>query len=74
MGRINRRNKWMTKPTTQEELQILLGSVGYYRKFISNFTEVIKPLLNLVKAEVIVNWTSEGDLAFFMIQQAILSS
>ncbi|KAL0152856.1 hypothetical protein M9458_051837, partial [Cirrhinus mrigala] len=39
-------------PTTKRELMRFLGMVGYYRNFCSNFSMVVAPLTNLLKAKI----------------------
>ena len=36
-------------PTTPKEVKQFLGLIGYYRKFISKFSDVARPLTNLTK-------------------------
>lgn len=35
-------------PTTSEEVRKFLGFVGYYRKFIRNFSKIARPLSELM--------------------------
>lgn len=39
------------RPTTKKELQRFLGLVGYYRSFCKNFSTVVFPLTELLKAK-----------------------
>ncbi len=49
-------------PITKKELMRFLGLVGYYRSFCRNFSSVVAPLTDLLKAKVnlfgllIVHW------------------
>jgi hypothetical protein len=36
-------------PTSVSEVQSFLGFVGYYRRFILNFSKVAKPIIELLK-------------------------
>lgn len=36
-------------PKTKEEVRQFLGLVGYYRRFVSNFSELTSPLTDLTK-------------------------
>ncbi len=36
------------KPTNPEEVRSFIGFAGYYRKFVSNFSQVAKPLTDLM--------------------------
>jgi hypothetical protein len=37
-----------TKPTTIEEVRHLIGLLGYYRRYIPNFSRIAKPLYDLL--------------------------
>lgn len=47
-------------PTTKPELWHFLGMVGYYRSFCSNFSTVVSPLTDLLKAKVKFEWLFPG--------------
>lgn len=51
-------------PVTKKELMRFLGMIGYYRSFCSNFSSVVAPLTNLLKARTPFVWTQECDQAF----------
>lgn len=50
-------------PTTKKELQRFLGLVGYYRSFCKNFSTVVFPLTELLKANVKFLWSDECQQA-----------
>ena len=43
-------------PTTQKEVRSFLGHVGYYRRFIDNFTKIAAPLFKLLAKEIGFCW------------------
>lgn len=47
---------------------------GYYRKFVSHFGLLSKPLTNLLKKGVLFTWTSETQAAFEALKQALVST
>jgi hypothetical protein len=51
-----------------------LGLAGYYRKFIQYFGIIAKPLTDLLKKNVLFVWRSKNDIAFHILQQALISA
>ena len=45
---VNVVNKWPI-PRTRQQVQILLGKAGYYRKFIPHYAKIVKPLTDVLK-------------------------
>lgn len=50
-------------PKTVKEVRSFLGMVGYYRKFIHNFSDIAKPLTDLTKQKNGWTWTEVYDTA-----------
>ena len=64
---------WPT-PTSQTEVRSFLGLASYYRRFILNFSDVVKPLTNLTKKEQPFIWTPECDEAFNTMKQMLTTA
>lgn len=69
-------------PTTPEEVRKFLGFVGYYRKFIRNFSKIARPLSELMpiptdskrsskKRGKVWKWGSEEQNAFDRLKEAL---
>ncbi|GJU88020.1 putative nucleotidyltransferase, ribonuclease H [Tanacetum coccineum] len=54
---------WKT-PTTPSEIRSFLGLVGYYRRFIANFSKIAKPLTLLTQKNQKYVWGMEQEEAF----------
>ncbi len=61
------------RPKTKKEVRQFLGLVGYYRRFIPNYSDFTSPLTNLTKKEVPdpVQWTERCQQAFFQVKAAL---
>ncbi|GKA20816.1 putative reverse transcriptase domain-containing protein [Tanacetum coccineum] len=51
-------------PTTPSEIRSFLGLVGYYRRFIANFSKIAKPLTSLTQKNKKYEWGAEQEEAF----------
>lgn len=61
-------------PVTKKELMRFLGLVGYYRSFCQNFSEVVAPLTDLLKAKTAYEWTPACQLAFETVKSMLCSA
>ena len=64
---------WST-PTSKEELASFHGFASYYRKFISNFSQIAHPLIHLLKPDSKFDWTPDCDSAFLRLKTALCNS
>jgi hypothetical protein len=55
--------EWPT-PTKSTHVRSFLGTAGYYRKFIRDFSKIAAPLTDLTKDNVTFLWTSLQEEAF----------
>ena len=62
-------------PNNRKELQAVLGSLGFYSKFVSQYSTRVEPLRRQLRKDVPeFVWTPEMDAALDDVRQAILSS
>ncbi len=61
-------------PTMKKELMRFLGLVGYYRGFCRNFSTVVAPLTDLLKAKAAFVWTSVCQEAFEAAKSLLVSA
>ena len=60
-------------PKKLKHVRGFLGLSGFYRRFISNFAHLAKPLYNLTKKDVPFNWTPDCQEAFDKLKAALTS-
>lgn len=51
------------RPQTVKAVQSFLGLANYYRKFVQNFSKIVQPLYDTIKAEKL-QWTNKQEDAF----------
>ena len=61
-------------PTTVKEVQSFVGLCNYYRRFISDFSKVAKPLHSLTKKNVNFKWTDECNKSFNLLKELLTSA
>ena len=64
----------MHLPTTPKQVFAFLGLVGYYRKFIKDFTKMAKQLTLLTRQQVKFEWTPAHQEAFMKLKDSIIQA
>ena len=64
--------KKMQVPANKRDIQVFLGMIGYYRRFISNFAALGDPLFNLLRADVEFFWSDACQTAFNALKDTLL--
>ena len=64
--------KNMPKPTSNSEVQTLLGFVNYLSKFLPKLSDVSAPLRELTISRAKFTWARQHDEAFATIQQLVI--
>ena len=65
--------QWPT-PTNVVEMRSFLGLAGYYRRFISHYSETALPLTELTKDNVEWKWQDKQSTAFETLKQQLASA
>jgi hypothetical protein len=60
-------------PRTPKQLKSFLGLVGYYRRFIPQFSKVVSPLHKLLKKDAKYVWEASQEVAFQTLKQKTMS-
>ena len=61
------------EPTCVSDIRTFLGIVGYYRRFIENFSTKASPLTQLLKKDVKFVWTDECQNAFETLKNLLIA-
>lgn len=61
-------------PKNPRDIKSFLGLVGYYRRFIDNFSHITKPLTSLLKKDIKFQWLSEQEKAFETLKYKITTA
>ncbi|GBN81723.1 Retrovirus-related Pol polyprotein from transposon 17.6 [Araneus ventricosus] len=60
-------------PRNVKQVQSFLKTCSWYRKLISNFSEIARPLSNLTKKNTVWTWTESEQNAFTTLKNCFLS-
>jgi hypothetical protein len=61
-------------PSSQNEVRSFLGHVGYYRRFIQNFTNLVAPLFKLLAKEDEFHWDEQCKIYFEILKKHLFSA
>ena len=56
------------RPTTVAEIRSFLGLVGYYRRFVKNFSKIAAPLIRLTQKNIKFMWTDRCEKYFQLLK------
>jgi hypothetical protein len=61
-------------PTTVSKVRSFLGLAGYYRRFILNFSKIMRSVTELLKKENKYVWSDACDEAFKLLKKLLTTS
>jgi hypothetical protein len=61
-------------PTDVKPLRSFLGHVGFYRRYIKNFSKITKPLMHLLQKDVAFDFDEKCLVAFRALKSALVSA
>jgi ribonuclease HI len=61
-------------PTTKKSMQSFLGQINFMRRFVPSFSEMVRPLQNLIKKDTQYLWGPTENQAFNDIKKAIIDA
>ena len=68
--RVNAINS-MPSPTNKKKLQAFLGTINYFRMFVSNFAQLAEPLYKLLRKDVPFCWSAEQEEAVKLLKHSL---
>jgi hypothetical protein len=61
-------------PTSKKSMQFFLGHINFVRRFVPSFSEMVRPLQNLIKKDTQYHWGPLENQAFNAIKKAIIDA
>jgi hypothetical protein len=61
-------------PTTASEIRSFLGLAGYYRRFIKDFSKIVRPMMKLLEKNKAFEWTTECQASFEELRKHLTSA
>ena len=65
--------KTWPSPKNLTEMRAFMGTCGYYRRFVKDFSSIAAPMLQLMKKGVRWKWTRESQDAFDVLKARLVS-
>ena len=56
-------------PQSVKGVQSFIGFANFYRKFIKDFSEIIRPMMALVQKDISFQWNEAADQAFVRLKK-----
>ena len=63
--------RWMLPPTCVQEVRNFIGMCSYYRRFIPNFSPIVKPFFRLTKKFTKFKWRKEWQAAVDFLNDSL---
>ena len=60
-------------PKCVKDIQSFLGHVGFYRRFIRDFSAIARPLCNFLAKDVTFEWSQACEAAFDKLKTMLVS-
>ena len=64
----------MSSLQSKQDIQVFIGIVGYYWRFIIDFSNTAQPLFRLLKYKVPFIWSSDCKIVFDLLRKALNSA
>jgi hypothetical protein len=61
-------------PKSVTQIRSFLGLVGYYHRFIPNFSKIVKPMTQLLDKEVKFKWILQCEEAFLTLKKLLTTA
>jgi hypothetical protein len=61
-------------PMNASEIQSFLRLAGYYRRFIKDFSKIVKPMTRLLEKNNDFDWTEESQASFEELKKRLTST
>ncbi|CAN6579364.1 unnamed protein product [Malus baccata var. baccata] len=66
--------RYLPSPTSVREVRSFLGHVGFYRRFIKDFSKISTPLCRLLQKDVTFDFNEECEKAFKHLKEMLTSA
>jgi hypothetical protein len=60
-------------PRSVKGVQSFIGFANFYRRFIDKFSDIVRPIINLIRKDQAFKWTDEANLAFEKLKRMFIS-
>ena len=64
----------MSIPRSKRDIQSFLGKINFVKRFIPNFSELVKHTTSMLKKDAEIKWTNQARSSFKDIKKAIMEA
>ena len=63
----------MPRPSNKKQLQSVLGSIGYYQRYVPHYSDLVAPLTEMLKGRSKFEWSQQAEQCFVKVKELLAS-
>ena len=63
----------MPRPSNKKQLQSVLGSTGYYQRYVPHYSDLVVPLTEMLQGRSKFKWSQQAEQCFVKVKELLAS-
>ena len=63
----------MPRPSNKKQLQSVLGSIGYYQRYVPHYSDLLAPQTGMLKGRSKFEWSQQAEQRFVKVKELLTS-